>query len=106
MKKIALPMKKIKIGEKCEDLKAKELALAALSNYQEALKGLKNVRTAINVYEKIDHSVEGVPVELEDAEFDMLYQAIDNMTWGGLALQFREFFDEIEKAKLTNSRPI
>jgi hypothetical protein len=99
MKKMRLPTKRVKVAGKEEEMHAKELSLAALSNYQEALKGIKNVRTAIKVYEKIENSRDGSTIDLEDAEFDLLYKAIDNMTWGGLALQFGEFFDEIEGVK-------
>jgi len=93
-------MKKLQIITKQvanETVSSKQLMIAALSANQEALKGLKELRQAIKLYDKIEAS--GDVLELEDAEFDLLYSSLDKMQWGGGALVFGDFFDEIVRIK-------
>ena len=93
-------MKKLKVITRQvndETISSKQLMLTALAANQEALKGLKELRHAIRLFDLIEAATDYL--ELEDADFDLLYSSLDKMQWGGGALFFGEFFDEVERAK-------
>lgn len=73
----------------------------ALSNYQEGLKGIDSVYRTLTVYQKLKNVGNGNALELEDAEFDLLYKACDATQWTGITLNFPEFFEELRRAKVT-----
>ena len=97
LKVIDLAEKTIRVADKDITVKSKDLLSNAIESYQEGLKGIKNINVAIKIFNKIEAS-EG-QLELEDAEFEMLYKAIDSAQWNPGILRFAEFFDEIEKIK-------
>jgi hypothetical protein len=71
----------------------------ALSNYQEGLKGVDSVYRTLAVYIKVKNIGNNGTLELEDAEFDLLYKACDATQWTGITLNFPEFFEELKRGK-------
>jgi len=97
MKSITLIEKPVQLGNEKVVLRSKDLLKTAIENYQEALKGIKNINMSLKIFNKIEDA-DG-KLELEDAEFDMLYKAIDSGQWSGGVLRFGEFFEELERVK-------
>ena len=97
IKIIGLFEKTIKVDNKDITFKVKDLLSSAVENYQEGLKGIRNINMTIKIFNKIEAAQS--KIELEDAEFDMLYKAIDAGQWNAGVLRFGEFFEELEKAK-------
>jgi hypothetical protein len=96
MKTLPLITKEIKVGDQMGSLKSKDLLLVALDSYQDGLKGIKNISLMLTIHEKIE-TAEDI-VDLEDAEYDLLYRAIDQCQWTPIILRFKEFFETL-KAK-------
>ena len=77
-------------------LTGKELIMVALENFP-GLTGIKNMLRMIRLYEKVENA--DAEFTVEDAEFEILYQAIYSMPWRGKALKAKEFFIEIAALK-------
>ena len=59
--------------------------------------GIINIRTAIKILDKIESA--DLEISLTEDEFEFLYNCIDKTSWVPSVLQFREFWEELEKAK-------
>lgn len=104
MKSIKLESKEIKLprqegGVITKNISTRELLESAIAGYQEGAKGIDNIIRLSYIYNKIRES-KGDKLEIEDADFDMLYDAVDKAQWVPMVVtQFPEFFEEIKNAK-------
>ncbi len=55
----------------------------------------------LKILDKINHAKEMTlgSLSLEDAEFDIVYESVDSITWLPAVMKFGEFFEEIRKVK-------
>lgn len=103
MKIIKLISKEIELltneGKKNKTITSLELLESAMMGYQEGAKGIDNIVRAAFIYNKI-RDVKGDTLEIEDADFEMLYNAVNSIQWlPQITTQVPEFFKEIQKAK-------
>ena len=95
MKTLQLITKEIKAGEQVAILRSQDLLIGALDSYQEGLKGIKSISLMLTIHDKIEKATG--KVDLEDAEYELLYKAIDQCQWTPVILRFGEFFAELKK---------
>jgi hypothetical protein len=72
---------------------SKDLLTTAIQNYPDAMRGIQNVMTSIKVLDKIAAADD--EVVLEDAEWMLVYNSLNAMTWGPIMAKFIEFFEEV-----------
>ena len=83
------------------NLDSLELFQVAIENAECNLKGIGRVAKALALLEKIKgaRGNGGGKITLDDSDFDILYQSVDQTKWTPAAMKFPEFFTEIQEAK-------
>lgn len=94
-------MKGIKLLE-AEGVPSREMLEVALSNHPMSLRGLVNIQRALKLLDKI--AAANGTLQLEDAEFDQLFRAVDEMQWAPPALKMKAFFEEMQRAKAGSAK--
>jgi hypothetical protein len=70
----------------------------AIQNFPESGKGIKNIRTANKLCDKIDASKE--VIELDDADYEFLVKAVNELGWNPrLVKVLIPFMDALENAE-------
>jgi hypothetical protein len=104
MKKIKVYEKEIEVKDqtgkviKNVKLNSVDMMRSAIEGYNDGLKGIKTISNMLKIYDKLNDNTTDY-IELEDEQFELLYQAVDKTQWLPLILKFREFFDELEKVR-------
>lgn len=101
-------MKTIKLISKIETIEGKEIIFravdmlhTALEFYEPNRKGLSRINRILKIIDCLDKAVkeEKDTIEIEDNDFDIIFESMDNASWGPVAFRFGEFFKMIQDVK-------
>jgi len=84
-------------------LRSVDMIRTAIEANEKNLIGIGRIRKTIkllDLLESVKPSEDGAySVQLEDTDFDLVYESVDKLTWGPIGLKFPEFFDALEETK-------
>jgi hypothetical protein len=101
MKELKLLTKMVKIADIEKEVTSSEFLQAALDGNQKNMKGLSRIGRVVKLMERIQKAEEekAEVLMLEDQDFQILYESVDELEWRPIALRFPEFFEAMEQAK-------